>query len=477
MKILQAIDDPALFAPWFRRGNWSAWRAFLATVFGLTPPDGGELHRRCTGRSALNEAAFSEGWLIIGRRGGKSFILALIAVFLAAFHDYRPYLQPGERATIMVLASDKRQARVIMRYATALLEGVPMLRQLIGTSTAESVDLRNLVSLEIHAASFRGTRDHTLAAVLADEIAFWRSEESANPDREILAALRPGMATIPGSMLLCASSPYARRGALYDAYRRHFGQEGSPVLVWQAPSQVMNPSIPDRVIGQAYEEDPASAAAEYGAQFRDDVESYIGCEALNGLVSTGVRERGRISGNRYVGFVDPSGGSRDSMTLAIAHAERDEVILDALREVLPPFSPEAAVKEFAGVLKAYGLRSVSGDRYAGDWPRERFREHGIEYKVADRTRSDLYRDLLPLLNSDRVDLLENQRLVSQLSALERRTSRGGHDTIDHASGGHDDLANAAAGALLMAESNRSNRVLSKPVIFTVPRSDEIPGLY
>ena len=41
-----------------------------------------------------------EAWLIIGRRGGKSFMMALIAVFLACFRDYRPHLAPGERALV-----------------------------------------------------------------------------------------------------------------------------------------------------------------------------------------------------------------------------------------------------------------------------------------------------------------------------------------------------------------------------------------
>jgi hypothetical protein len=107
------------------------------------------------------------------------------------------------------------------------------------------------------------------------------------------------------------------------------------------------------------------------------------------------------------------------------------------------------VEEFAGTLKAYGISSVSGDRYAGEWPREQFRKHGIRYEPAAKPKSDLYRDLLPLLNSKRADLLDSDRLLNQLVGLERRTARGGRDSIDHAPGAHDDLANAAAGALVM----------------------------
>ena len=72
------------------------------------------------------------------------------------------------------------------------------------------------------------------------------------------------MASIPGAMLLCASSPYARRGALWRAYAKHFGKPSS-VLVWQADTRTMNPTILQEIIDEAMEADPASAAAEYGA--------------------------------------------------------------------------------------------------------------------------------------------------------------------------------------------------------------------
>ena len=58
--------------------------------------------------------------------------------------------------------------------------------------------------------------------------------------------------------------------------------------------------------------------------------------------------------------------------------------------------------------------------------------------------------LRPRLNSARVELLDSPRLISQLCGLERRTARGGRDSIDHGPGGHDDLANAVAGALVLA---------------------------
>src|SRR4029077_17340933 len=118
----------------------------------------------------------------------------------------------------------------------------------------ETIELTNRVVIEISTASFRTARGYAFAAVLCDEIAFWRSDESsANPDVEIMRALRPGMASIPGSILLLASSPYAKKGELYNAFRRHFGKDDGRVLVWKAPTETMNPSIDASIIAEAYE--------------------------------------------------------------------------------------------------------------------------------------------------------------------------------------------------------------------------------
>jgi hypothetical protein len=168
-------------------------------------------------------------------------------------------------------------------------------------------------------------------------------------------------------------------------------------------------------------------------------------------VAPGLLERAPQSGLCYTAFVDPSGGSADSFTLAISHRDTDQVFLDAVREARPPFSPESVVGEFAVLLKSYRVSKVTGDRYAGEWPREQFRKLGIAYELAPKPKSDLYRDLLPLINSRRIELLDHTKLIAQLTGLERRTARSGRDSIDHGPGAHDDIANDAAGALVVAQ--------------------------
>ena len=114
LSILQALDDQNIFAPHFKDPEtWASWRAFLAALFALPLRDKQlELYRQCTGRTDPPTQEASEAWLICGRRSGKSFTLALIAVFLACFRDWRPYLAAGERATVMLISADRKQSRM-----------------------------------------------------------------------------------------------------------------------------------------------------------------------------------------------------------------------------------------------------------------------------------------------------------------------------------------------------------------------------
>ena len=404
------MGDVTLFGTLCRDPSWRPWRLCAAALFGLVSDlleEDAALMRRCLGRSRLPSKAAREAVLVIGRRGGKSAFAALVAIYLACFRDYRPYLAPGERGIFMVIAADRAQARVVHNYIKGWLHTVPMLETLIVKETSDAIVLENRVTISIQTASYRTIRGYTVVGAICDEMAFWPTESAANPDREILQALRPAMATVPSALLLCISSPYARRGELWHAYRSHFGHDDDPVMVWQADTRTMNPTVLESFIAGAYKDDPASAAAEYGAEFRRDIEAFVSPEAIEAATVPGRRELPPVDGVSYVGFIDPSGGSQDAMTLAIAHREDDCAVLDAVREVRPPFSPEAVVAEFAQVLRTYYVTRVSGDRYAGEWCRERVRKASLEYDVCERSKSDLYRELLPALNSGRVELLDH----------------------------------------------------------------------
>ncbi|WP_447979027.1 hypothetical protein [Candidatus Nitrospira bockiana] len=468
MTIIEAIEDRNLFRPFFRDLTiWSSWLTFLKALFALqmTEPEL-LLYRQLTGRQHGPTSPAEEAWLVVGRRGGKSFIVALIAVYLAAFRSYEQYLQRGERGTVVVIATDRRQARIVMRYVLTLIDQVPMLADLVMRKEAESIDLSNRITIEIHTASFRTVRGYTIVAAILDEIAFWFGEDYANPDSEIVAAVRPAMATIPGALLLGLSSPYRRSGVLYEAYRRHFGQDDDPILVLQAGTRIMNPTIPERVISSAYERDPIGAAAEYGAEFRSDVAGFLSPDWIDRAVLPGRHELPpayAVNGQAiaYRAFADPSGGGRDAFTLAIAHQEGESVVLDMCRGRRPPFDPSSVVADFAALLKQYRCFTVVGDRYAGEWVVEAFRKHGITYRPAELSKSELYLEAEPLFATGAARILDQRTLHTELLQLERRAGRAGRDSVDHPPGAHDDFANAACGALV--EADKAQRQVARMV--------------
>lgn len=454
MKSTKSLSDPKLFGPWFRDiETWLAWFAYLSTMYAL--PMNREQRRiydSCTRRSKLPTKPFREAYLVVGRRGGKSFIAALIAVHHACFTGYRPYLSPGEVGTVMIIASNRKQARVIMRYVKALLNEVQLLRQLIVRQTAESIELSNRVNIEIHTSGFRAVRGYTIVAAVLDELAFWRSEESQNPDFEIIAALRPAMATIPTSMLLCISSPYARRGALYEAHRDYFGKDDDNVLVWQADTRTMNPTVPQKVIDDAYQRDPQSASAEYGAQFRSDVSGFLLEAWIASACVEDVYQLPYCDQFKYFAFADPSGGAKDSFTLSIAHRDDDQLILDLIVGKKPPFNPAGVVEEFCNILGQYNICKVTGDRYAGQWVVDAFKQHDVEYTHSDKSKSEIFLECEPHFAQGTIQLLNHKRLLSELRQLERKTGASGRDRIDHPPSGHDDYANAACGALWLCSN-------------------------
>lgn len=453
--IIEAVNDPNLFRPLFRDlETWEAWKAFLKALFAL-PMDDNELalYRKCTGRETPPQTPFREAWCPTGVRSGKSFVASLIACYLACFRDYREFLAPGERAMILVIAADRAQSQIIFRYVRAFLASNPMLSRLVEAERAESIDLANNVTIQVATCSFRSTRGFTAACVICDEIAFWLDKDF-NPAQEVLRAIRPRLSTIPDSLLLAISSPYARSGPLWTTFRDHHGNDDSDVLCWQADSRTMNPTLSQALIDRDIALDPEAARSEWLAEFRSDLEGFLALEAIEAVVVQGRFELAPLPRAAYSAFVDPSGGRQDAAALAIAHREGEMVVIDLARKWNAPHSPQQVIKEMAGILKSYGIGKVTGDRYAGSWPSQEFLKHGVRYEPSAQDKSGLYLNFLPLVMSGKIELLNNQALFNELRNLERRTRSAGRDLVDHPPKGHDDLANAVAGAAVSAGGHK-----------------------
>lgn len=264
------------------------------------------------------------------------------------------------------------------------------------------------------------------------------------------------MVTLPESMLIGISSPYRRAGLLYSKYKALYGIDADDALFIKAPSRTLNPMLSQEMIDRALEEDPAAASSEWLAEFRDDLASFISIEMIESMVDRNVMARPAVPGARYHAFCDAASGTgKDSFALAVAHKDRESIVVDLVHEQRPPFNPQAAITECCSVLRTYGIRTISGDKYAPGFTADAFGRHGVHYRYSEQDKSQLYVEALPALVSGRVRLPDNRRMVTQFANLERRTGPSGRDRVDHArnDNAHDDLSNVVAGVVVAANAN------------------------
>lgn len=457
--------------------SWAAavtlWKAVDAEP--LTQREVALFARQAGGRAPPAQPV-KELVIVAGRRSAKSRLLAARALWTGIRREWRSVLAQGETATVPVVAGDRDQAAIVLHYLKAMAE-LPELAPYVSRTLRRMIELKTGAVIRVVTCSYRAVRGLTCPMVAGDEVAFWTSDDgAASPDAEVLEALRPTQMTIKESLLVMASTPYARTGAVWTAYEAGYGRDDPRRLVWNASTMVMNPEADAAEIAAAFERDPVAAGAEYGAEghvmFRSDVTALFDPEAVAAVTEHGVREREPMAGRRYVAFTDAaSGGGTDSYTLGIAHVESGVAILDALREARPKFVPEAITQEFAALCRTYGIGAVVGDRFAPGWTAAAWQRAGVRYEPAPQTRSQLYLSLLGPLNSGRVRLLDQPRCALQLCQLERRVGRQGADSVDHPGGGHDDVSNAVAGCLVLAAVGAS----AAPVMPWYPGAPAGPG--
>ena len=458
VSVRKALEDKSWLGGMLGGPSFTVMRVLLIAAIG-EPLTAEELviFTQITNRTEAPSKPAEELWVIAGRRSGKTRAIGTLAAYLAGCCDYRAILGPGERGVLPIMAASTLQAVQAYNFVKGIFVDIPRFAALVGGITADTISLKNRIDIQIRPASFRTIRGITAIAAIAEETSMWQSDEfgSRNPDKEILDAVRPSLATT-GGPLFCIQSPHARRGEPWRVFTKHFGPEGNPaILVANGATKFFNPTIKQSVIDRAYEDDPAVAAAEWGGQFRSDLESYVSPETVAACTDRGVYQRGFKRGIHYIAHCDPSGGRQDSFTVATGHIENGIGVLDILLERKPPFSPTDVVSEFCETLKSYGIAVIEGDKYGAEFVQEQFRLNGIQYIEAEKTTSEYFGGFLPILNSGRCRLLESKRLAAQLCSLERRASRvGAKDQIGHPPGGHDDLCASVAGLMVRLAGKR-----------------------
>jgi hypothetical protein len=458
----RALVEPDLFGGTFGGPSFWTWRVVAKLIDGLPLTEQREvdLYEQCTGLGYDRQTRRKVRRLIMlaGRRAGKDRFWSSLAVWRAALCvDWRLHQSAGEGAVCILLGADKKQAAILRRYCSGLLE-VPHLAAEVTRSTGEVTEFRNGASLEISTNDARLVRGRSAVAVLGSETCHWKTDEfSASSDEEVVGAAEPSMAMCPdGGILLLGSSVYRKRGYMYRQFRELHGNPDTPAdtLVWFAPSAVMNPRLPQHIIDRALAENAAKARAEFLNVWREDLSDFIPLDAIEACTDFNCFERAHVPGVNYRAFADAAGGTgTDSFAFAVGHYEPRGLekcyVLDVVREYKPRFVPTQVIAELAVLCNVFGITQVYGDRYAIGFHESEWRKYGVSFQAYEQTTSENFLGLLPLLLAKRVQLINNVTARNQIASLERRIGISDREIVGHPqhAGAHDDVAAAVAGVI------------------------------
>lgn len=449
LSIIDALNDPNLLgAALGSESSWATWKGILRSAFGqsLTSDELSVFHS-VAGERAPPTKRVSEFWAVAGRRSGKTRVASALSVFIATCERHR--LAPGETGYVLLLAASKAQAGAAFNYVLGFLQSSPVLWQQVETTTADEIRLKGNIVIGVHSNSYRTIRSRTLLCVIGDETSFWKDDTSAAPDVETYRACIPSLAAT-GGMFVGISTGYRKTGLLYQKWRDHYGRDSDDVLVVQGSTELFNPSLSTAIIRKAKAADPEAAESEWDGGFRSDFSAFLDEATIEASIDHDrPLELPPNSKHHTVAFCDASGGRHDAFTLCLGHREGETYVCDVIRGVRPPFNPADVVKQYARLLREYGIRSIRGDNYSAEWVQSAWRAEGISYERSPLPASALYLESLPLFVRGLVRIPNHAQLVRELRLLERQTSRGGKDRVSHGRTGMDDHANSVSGMLQM----------------------------
>ena len=372
----------------------------------------------------------------------------------------------------MLLAPTIAQARIALRSIRNYLRGSKVLSERVVRTTRDEIILDNGIIIGCYASTYDGVRGRIIVAAICDEMAFWPHEETAaNPEEEVIAALRPGMITVKNPKLVKISTPYAKQGLLWTEFQRRAELD---FPVWQLPSHEMNPkiSLSDLEREQRRGEEKYHLR-EYLAEFVDSVSGWITPEILDPSIARGRRELPPVRDGFYVAALDPASRHNDFAFAILHRSPEGMIIVDRVARWTgtkrAPLVFRTVLSEIKSVLEDYGLNSAVGDQYWSDVIRQDLLELGVSYEICTfgpQTRARIFTNLKHLLVQGKIELLEDPELLRQLRNLrEERTDRGQID-VRPSGGMNDDLAVAVA----LAASELTRRP-SAPPPFLMPTGE------
>ena len=435
-------------------------REFFTLVTGreYDPPDGG----------------WSTIAILSPRRCGKSLFAATQAVYAA--------VRPGQRNTwAALLAQGRAEAqRSLLSEVSSFFDGQGLLPSMVVNRTAETIVLEGGCTIGV----LPGSRPQTIRGLgcrilVGDEIDFVGEPGGEDKARQIIAAARPTIATVPGAKLVLISSPGRVGSAFHRIVTDFYGRPDPHTLVLKLDTSV-NPVLH---ANEAYREsmralDPLAYEAEVLGRYVEGDATLFDSSVIARCVVSG---RGDIPPEavtgRVVAGIDSAAGSKggDSFGCVLGTQENGRLVVVAMRRFAAPFDPAVVVREIASLCRSYRCRRVVGDRFGGNLVAQLFRNEGLTYEVSPSVAGDALLDLVGVINTGAVELQDPEfsrcgaELVEDLRSIVRRPG-GGRDQADapRTARGHADLASAFAVLAAALPRKRTRPTLAQPQVIHAP---------
>jgi hypothetical protein len=163
MPMRRWVFDPELFGPLFDPPSWHLWRTILIASRGEELlPDEATAYQELVGRPYIPGTPLFELWCAIGRRGGKSSAISVLALYHALTRDFTKLLRPGEKPLIPLVAADRAEAKSLYQFILGALQELPSLSGLIEGITASTIRLINGCEIDIRTANTRSLRGRSV---------------------------------------------------------------------------------------------------------------------------------------------------------------------------------------------------------------------------------------------------------------------------------------------------------------------------
>ena len=241
---------------------------------------------------------------------------------------------------------------------------------------------------------------------------------------------------------------------MWNVYQEHFGKnliEDEETVFLKGPSLLMNPTLKKATVQKAYDRDPVVASSEFGASFRESIGGYVNSTTLKKVTVKDRKELHYNSFSKYIAAADLSAGvseNSDDASAVIGYVKKsligapDKLIICKYLHYNAPFNPDYVIKKMSELLREFKIKRIHADNYASQFQSRLWGKNRIKHIPIKRNKTEIYADLLGMISSGSIELLDDPELLTQAMNLQRKTVGGGREIIDHISGADDALINS-----------------------------------